>query len=38
MPFAASSMDQETIILSEVNQRQISYNIIYMWNLKKFNK
>ena len=35
MPFAASSMDQETIILSEVNQRQISYNIIYMWNLKR---
>ena len=27
-------MDLE-IIISEVNQRQISYNITYMWNLKK---
>ena len=29
-------MDQKIIILSEVNQkeRQIPYDIIYMWNLK----
>ena len=35
MPFAATWMDLEIIILSEVNQRQISYDITYMWNLKK---
>ena len=35
MPFAATWMDLEIIILSEVSQRQISYDIIYMWNLKK---
>ena len=28
-------MDLEIIILSEVSQRQISYDIVYMWNLKK---
>ena len=28
-------MDVETIILSVVNQRQISYDIAYMQNLKK---
>ena len=33
MPFAATWMDQEIITLSEVNQRQISYNVTYMWNL-----
>ena len=32
MPFAATWMDLEMIILSEV--RQISYDITYMWNLK----
>ena len=36
MLFAATWMDLEIIIiLSEVNQRQISYNTAYMWNLKK---
>ena len=36
MPFATTWMDLELIILSEVNQRkQISYDITYMWNLKK---
>ena len=36
MPFAATWMDLEIIILSEVGQgeRQIPYDIIYMWNLK----
>ena len=27
-------MDLEIIMLSEVSQRQISYDITYMWNLK----
>ena len=32
-------MDLEIIILSEVNQteRQISYDVIYLWNLKNKN-
>ena len=36
MPFAVTWMDLEIIILSEVSQteRQISYDIIYTWNLK----
>ena len=36
MPFAAPWMDLEIIILSEVSQteRQISYDINYIWNLK----
>ena len=33
-PFAATWMDLEIIILSEVSQRQISYDVTYMWNLK----
>ena len=33
--FAAKWVDMETIILSVVNQRQISYDIAYMQNLKK---
>ena len=38
MPFAATWMDLEIITLSEVNwteKRQISYDIAYMWKLKK---
>ena len=36
MPFAATWMDLEIIILSKSNrERQISYDITYMWNLKK---
>ena len=38
MPFAATWMDLEIIILSKVSQtelRQISYDTAYMWNLKK---
>ena len=34
MPFAATWMGLEIIILSEVRERQISYDIAYIWNLK----
>ena len=34
MPFAATQMDLEIIILHEVNQANI-YDITYMWDLKK---
>ena len=37
MPFAATWMDQEMIILSEVSQTEKDkyYMISHMWNLKK---
>ena len=35
MTFAATCMDLEIIILSEVTERQISYDITYTRNLKK---
>ena len=35
MPFAATWMDLEIVILREVRNRQTSYDIVYMWNLKK---
>ena len=35
MPSATTWMDLQIIILSEVSQRQISYDITYVWNLKK---
>ena len=35
MPFAATWMDLEIIILREVREKQILYGITYMWNLKK---
>ena len=38
MPFSATWMNLEMIILSEVRQKQISYDIIYKWNLKKNDK
>ena len=34
MSFAAPWIYLEIIILSEIRQRQISYDITYMWNLK----
>ena len=35
MPFAATSMDLEIIIQSKSErERQISYDIHYIWNLK----
>ena len=33
MPFAATGMDLEIIVLNGVGQRQISGDITYMWNL-----
>ena len=36
MPFAATWMDLEIVILSEVNRTKTkSHDITYMWNLKK---
>ena len=35
MPFATTWTDLEIIILSEIRQRQIFYNITYKWNLIK---
>ena len=34
LPFAATWMDLEGIMLSEISQSQILYDITYMWNLK----
>ena len=40
MPFAEMWMDLETVIQSEVSQKekQILYNIAYMWNLEKWHR
>jgi len=37
MPFSATCMDLESVILSELSQREgeILYDITYMWNLKR---
>ena len=32
--FVATQMDLEIILLSEVREKQIPYNITYIWNLK----
>ena len=34
MPFAATWIQLEVIILSEVRERKIPHDIMYMWNLK----
>ena len=31
-------MDLESIMLNEISQRQILYDLIYMWNLKTNTK
>ena len=36
MPYAATWKDLKILLLSEVSQRQISYDIIYMWESKKW--
>ena len=38
MPFAATWVDLEIIILSEVSQRQISYDITYAESKKNTNE
>lgn len=40
MPFAATWMQLEILILSEMSERerQIPYDISYMWNLKIWQK
>ena len=35
MPFIVTWMELEIIILSEVRERQISYDINYIWTIKK---
>ena len=35
MLFVATWMHIEIIILSEIRERQTSYNITYVWNIKK---
>ena len=36
LPFAATSMDLEIVIVNEVRQRKrILYDIPYIWNLKR---
>ena len=34
LPFETTVMDLEGIMLSEIRERQILYDVIYMWNLK----
>ena len=34
LPFATMWIDLKSIMLSEIRERQILYDITYMWNLK----
>ena len=36
MAFASTWKDLEIIIVSEVRERQMSYDITYKWNLKNY--
>ena len=36
MPFAAAGIDQENIMLNEITETNILYDITYMWNLKNY--
>ena len=36
VPFAETWMDLETVIRNEVREKQISYNIVYLWTLVKW--
>ena len=38
IPFATTWVDLELIILKKLCQRQISYDVAYMWNLKYTNE
>ena len=38
LPFVITWMYLEDIVLSELSQRQIPYDITYMWNLKNKTK
>ena len=35
MPFAAIWMHLEIVLLSEVREGEISYDILHLWNLKR---
>ena len=34
LPFATTWMELEGIMLSEIRDRQVSYNFTHMWNLR----
>ena len=38
IPFEETWMELEIIMLSEIRQRQILYDVTYMWNLKNDTK
>ena len=38
LPFAATWMELEGIILSEISQRKISYVFTHMWNLRNLTE
>ena len=38
LPFVTTGTDLEGIMLSEIRQRQMLYNVTYMWNLKQKQK